>query len=458
MLSRFLKRKSQKEEAREPSEDEEEEDQEPEEELSREELVKRYRKEASRKNLEELRRGRAAKVAKKPTEEEGDDEEEEEEEEEERVEKEKDLVEDLKKEKKPGGFKLNRKQIVMIVIAVVAILVLGLLAFFFLPSLLGTPSVPVSVPTVPGTGIIQPQQPTLPKLQPNLGGKWDLSFRVPLHPSDWGLSWILSWVVLILINLFFRSEARHRSEEWDWLNVTIMLLVGWLVIVSAKGIVMIVSEWCFYMISTDCPIKIETIAHLDIGAGIILTIVALVVIVGSMVATFTGRKDFSPWGIGTFSIGILIKLLVPMAAAQTFSGLIMILGLIIYVLEIGGISKMKFESAGLIVVSLGLIIMFLMTGVLTLAYGYLSGAALEFPIIASFLYNGRFILALATAWMMAMGFTFFLMPAIAPQVERLGTGSIVVGDSEKIDAVTILLMAIEIVFTFDLANALMSYL
>lgn len=452
MLSKYFKRKSQKEEALEPSEDEEEEDQEPEEEkgLSREELIKQYREEASRKNLEELRRGRVAKVTKKQAEEE---------EEEEREEKEKDLVEDLKKEKKPGGFKLNRKQIVMIVVAVVAILVLGLLAFFYLPNLLGTsPAAPVSVPTAPGAGIAQPQQPTLPKLQPNLGGKWDLSFKVPLHPSEWGLSWILSWVILILINLFFRSEARHRSEEWDWLNVTIMLLVGWLVIVSAKGIVMIVSEWCFYMISTDCPIKIETIAHLDIGAGIILTIVALVVIVGSMVAAFTGRKDFSPWGIGTFSIGILIKLLVPMAAAQTFSGLIMILGLIIYVLEIGGISKMKFESAGLIVVSLGLIIMFLMTGVLTLAYGYLSGAALEFPIIASFLYNGRFILALATAWMMAMGFTFFLMPAIAPQVERLGTGSIVVGDSEKIDAVTILLMAIEMVFTFDLANALMSYL
>lgn len=456
MLSKYFKRKSQKEEAREPSEDEEEEVEEPEAELSREEALELYRQRARQKNLEELKRGRGTKLPNKPAEEEED---EEDEEEEERVEKEKDLVEDLKKEKKPGGFKLNRKQIVMIVIAVVAILVLGLLAFFFLPDLLGTsPAAPVSVPIVPGAGIAQPKQPTVPKLQPNLGGKWDLSFRVPLHPSEWGLSWILSWVILILINLFFRSEARHRSEEWDWLNVTIMLLVGWLVIVSAKGIVMIVSEWCFYMISTDCPIKIETIAHLDIGAGIILTIVALVVIVGSMVAAFTGRKDFSPWGIGTFSIGILIKLLVPMAAAQTFSGLIMILGLIIYVLEIGGISKMKFESAGLIVVSLGLIIMFLMTGILSLAYGYLSGAVLEFPMVASFLYHGRFLLALATAWMMAMGFTFFLMPSIAPQVERLGTGSIVIGDSEKIDAVTILLMVIEMVFVFDLANVVMSYL
>lgn len=333
-------------------------------------------------------------------------------------------------------------------LAALVAIVIGTLMYF---GVLGGSTPPVYHAPAP-VGNVSPTVPTTPPRRAYNG--WDFSFKVPTNRIEWGLGWELAWLVLILVNFFFRSEARHRGEIWDWLNTSLMLLTALLVMVMAKGLVVVAVDQCNYWFVGDCPIGTLSVDLIDNGALVVWLLTGLVVFFGSAVAAFTGRVDFTPWAVGTFSVGMLAKLLLPLGAAQTFAVGVVGLGLVIYLLEIGGLAKGKLTAGGLFAVGLGLIIMAIASYVLALAFGYLANGAAAYPLVALWLYQGRFLWGLLTGWLVATAITYAVTPAIAPQIERLGTGSVVVGDSEKIDTVIFLLMVAGMLFAFNWAMVL----
>lgn len=332
-------------------------------------------------------------------------------------------------------------------IVLVAAVVFGALLYFGAFNGTGAPPPKIEQPPIGSNTGPAPVEP--PKLDVYDG--WDLSFTVPGTRLEWNLGWSLVWVVLGAINLMFRSEARHRGETWDWVNVSIMLIFALLVMVSAKGIVTIAVDQCLYWFVSECPMGALSINLINDGAMVVWLISGLVVFFGSLVAAFTGKPDMTPWAIGTYSVGLLAKLLLPIGAAQVFASGVMGLGMLIYLAEIAGAPKGRLTAGGLFAAGFGVIIMAMATIVLSLAFGYLSGAAVSMPWVAAWLYNGRFLWGLITGWLAATAVTYMFAPGVAPQLERLGTGSVIVGDSEKIDAVIFLLMVVGMLFAFGWA-------
>ena len=95
------------------------------------------------------------------------------------------------------------------------------------------------------------------------------------------------------------------------------------------------------------------------------------------------------------------------------------------------------------------------TVILTLAFRYLANAAMvDYPVLATWLYQARFVCGLVTGWLVATTITYAATPAVPPQIQRLGSGSVVVGDSEKIDAVIFLLMTLGVIFVMNWAPTL----
>ena len=78
----------------------------------------------------------------------------------------------------------------------------------------------------------------------------------------------------------------------------------------------------------------------------------------------------------------------------------------------------------------------------------------DYPVLATWLYQARFVCGLVTGWLVATTITYAATPAVPPQIQRLGSGSVVVGDSEKIDAVIFLLMTLGVIFVMNWAPAL----
>jgi hypothetical protein len=280
---------------------------------------------------------------------------------------------------------------------------------------------------------------------------WNLNFKVPSNRLEWSLGWGLVWLIMIMIMVLYRSETLRRSEVWDFINVTIMLVLATLAMIFAKGIVVIALDQCKYWFVTECSMGPLSAALIDSGAMWVSIIAGVAVFIGSAVATFTGRRDFTSWAIGTYCVGLLAKLLLPVGAAQLSANAIMVLGLLIYVIEIGGFANGKLALGGLLALVIGLVVMAVATIVLSLAFGYLATATTSWPYVAGWLYHGRFLWGLLTGWLVATAVTFFLTPAMTPQVERLATGSIVVGDSEKIDTIIFLMMVVGLLFVFNWA-------
>lgn len=306
------------------------------------------------------------------------------------------------------------------------------------PALLPTASVPVFEP-LPGLTVVSPGE----------GTGWDLSFVVPANRLEWKPGWWLTWLILIVLNLFFRAESTRRGDPWDWVNVTVMLLASIVVMTAAKGVMVIVIDQCLYWLVSACPIGQLSLSMIDTGAMILWVIVWLVVFFSSLAAAYTGRLDYSPWAIGTFSVSLLAKLLLAHPAAQLLATFGMVLGLVIYGAEIGGLrwpTSGKIMPGGWFAFGFGLLIMVALTPILATAFGYLAGGVSQLPWLAIALYQGRLLWGLFAAWGLATVFTYILTPSIAPQLERLGTGSVVVGDTEKVDTVTMLLMVVCFVF------------
>lgn len=305
---------------------------------------------------------------------------------------------------------------------------------------LPTVSAPVFEPS-PGPTVVQPPAPQ--------SSSWDLSFVVPANRLEWKLGWWLTWLILIVLNLFFRAEATRRGDPWDWVNVTVMLLASIAVMTAAKGVMVVVISQCQYWLVDACPMGQLSLSMIDTGAMVMWVIVWLVVFFSSLAAAYTGRLDYSPWAVGTFSVSLLAKLLLVHPAAQLLATFGMVLGLVIYGAEIGGLrwpTGGKITPGGWFAFGFGLLIMVALTPILASAFAYLAGGVSQLPWLAIALYQGRLLWGLFAAWGLATVFTYILTPSIAPQLERLGTGSVVVGDAEKVDTVTMLIMVIAFVF------------
>lgn len=305
---------------------------------------------------------------------------------------------------------------------------------------LPTVSAPVFEPP-PGPTVVQPPAPQ--------SSSWDLSFVVPANRLEWKPGWWLTWLILIVLNLFFRAEATRRGDPWDWANVTVMLLVSIVVMTAARGVMVVVVDQCQYWLVGACQMGQLSLPMIDTGAMILWAIVWLVVFFSSLTAAYTGRLDYSPWAVGTFSVSLLAGLLLVHPAAQLLATFGMVLGLVIYGAEIGGLrwpTGGKITPGGWFAFGFGLLIMVALTPILASAFGYLAGGVSKLPWLAIALYQGRLLWGLFAAWGLATVFTYMLTPSIAPQLERLGTGSVVVGDAEKVDTVTMLIMVIAFVF------------
>lgn len=331
--------------------------------------------------------------------------------------------------------------IILIVLGVVFALSHGEAAV----AVVAAPTLPtVSAPAFePSPGPIVVESVTPPK------SSWDLSFSVPSTRLEWKPGWWLTWFILIVLNLFFRAEATRRGDPWDWVNVTVMLLVSIAVMTAAKGVMVVVADQCQYWLVDACPMGQLSLPMIDTGAMILWVIVWLVVFFSSLSAAYTGRLDYSPWAVGTFSVSLLAKLLLAHPAVQLLATFGMVLGLVIYGAEIGGLrwpTSGKITPGGWFAFGFGLLIMATVTPILATAFGYLAGGVSQLPWLAIALYQGRLLWGLLTAWGLATAFTYMLTPSIAPQLERLGTGSVVVGDAEKVDTATMLLMVVCFVF------------
>lgn len=344
-----------------------------------------------------------------------------------------------------GVGKMGKKTWLIIGVAVVAIALIGVVAVFAWPLIFGDqvsapPTVSAPQPPPPGPTVVQPTTPR---------SSWDLSFVVPANRLEWKPGWWLTWLTLIVLNLFFRAEATRRGDPWDWVNVTVMLLVSIVVMTTAKGVMVVAADQCLYWLVDACPMGPLSLSMIDTGAMVLWVIAWLVVFFSSLAAAYTGRLDYSPWAIGTFSVSLLAKLLLAHPAAQLLATFGMVLGLAIYIVEIGGLRwppTGKVSPGGWFAFGFGLIVMIILTPILASAFGYLAGGVTQLPWLATVLRQGRLLWGLFGAWGLATVFTYMLTPSIAPQLERLGTGSVVVGDAEKVDTATLLLMAIAFIF------------
>ena len=347
-----------------------------------------------------------------------------------------------------GGVAKMSKKTWLIIGVIVLLIAVGVAALFVWPMIFGggevsTPpviSAPVFEPS-PGPTVVQPTAPR--------SSGWDLSFVVPANRLEWKSGWWLTWAILIVLNLFFRAEAIRRGDPWDWANVTVMLLASIVVMTAAKGAMVVIADQCLYWLVSACPMGQLSLSMIDTGAMILWVVVWLVVFFSSLAAAYTGRLDYSPWAIGTFSVSLLAKLLLAHPAAQLLATFGMVVGLAIYVAEIGGLrwpTTGKVTPGGWFAFGFGLLIMVAVTPILAAAFGYLAGGVSQLPWLAVVLYQGRLLWGLFAAWGLATVFTYMLTPSLAPQLERLGTGSVVVGDAEKVDTATMLLMVMAFVF------------
>jgi len=352
-----------------------------------------------------------------------------------------------------GAGKMGKKKWLVVGVVGVVLIVIGVAAMFVWPMIFGggefsaapTVSAPVFEPP-PGPVVVQPTTPW---------SGWDYTFKVPQSRSEWGLGWELTWVMLVLVILFFRSEARHRGEEWDFYIVGGLLLLAMLIMVAAKGFVVVAVDQCVYWAGKDCPMNALSLDMINTGSMFMWVVAFMVVFIGGAASSLTGKVDLTPWAVGTFIVGVLAKLLLPAGVAQTFAVGVIALGVLIYLCEIGGLSGGKLTVAGLFTVAFGILVMVVATVILTLAFRYLANAAMvDYPVLATWLYQARFVCGLVTGWLVATTITYAATPAVPPQIQRLGSGSVVVGDSEKIDAVIFLLMTLGVIFVMNWAPAL----
>ena len=182
-----------------------------------------------------------------------------------------------------------------------------------------------------------------------------------------------------------------------------------------------------------------------------------------MSASVAGKWDFSPLANGIFSYGVIVKLLLASPEMQLFSSGIIILGVIIYVLEIAGVATglgnskdfFSWEWVRWINIIVALIVQVILWGlgwILALAAGALSGYFYEkgFVDFATVLYAGRAFIGIALGSLIASMLAFFFTQGVGPIVERIGGGTATTGDADKLDAILFVFLSVAAVIALNL--------